>query len=467
MSRFTRFGLIVLLVLIGAFFALRPGPEPPNVLFIVVDTLRADRLGLYGHDRPTSPSIDALGARGMVVDRAYAPSSWTLPSVASYLTNLQPPEHGVLDWTSRLPDTVPYLPEALRDAGYTTVGIVGNANVNADMGFGRGFDLFLEARTEPKAAKTGLPLYPSAQDLTELAMDALGRLKGGRWFLYVHYMDPHAPYLLPPGADDPFADPDYDGFLVTELDAVRPVMGPRYMRAYPYFWSKYQEGERDQERIRALYDAKIAYVDRWIGTLLNALDDLDPNQETLIVFTSDHGEGLFEHGIREHEDEPYEHQIRVPLVLAGAGLPRGARVDGPAEIVDLPRVVAGRAGQGERFETVAQTNDVLPALVGGESPPPNPSVLSHVRIADRDLVAWALQQGDRKLMVAGEASQVFDLAEDPDERVDLTGRTPETEKALAATLAERMNALAPAAAGPGGAVDEALLEQLRALGYID
>jgi arylsulfatase A-like enzyme len=461
-SRFARIGLVVLVLAVIAAVLTRP-TSTPNIVVIVVDTLRADRLGVYGHDRPTSPHSDALAARGMVFDRAYAASSWTLPSVASYLTGLQPPEHGVLDWTGRLADDAPYLPAALQDAGYTTVGIVGNANVNADSGFARGFDLFLEARTEPKAAKTGLPLYPSAQDLTDLALDALDRIRDGRFFLYVHYMDPHAPYLLPPGAEDRFADPDYDGFLVTELDDVRPVMGPRYMRAYPYFWSKFQDTDADRERIRALYDSKVAYADAQIGRLLDRIDALDG--DTLVVFTSDHGEGLFEHGIREHEDEPYEHQLRVPLIFAGPGVEPG-RIDAPAELVDLPLALAAFANADDRFANT-HGNGVLPAALAGEPAPESPSVLSHVRIADRDLVAWAIQRGDRKLILAGERSQVFDLARDPGEKTDLSGQDPEADRALGALLQGRIQELTLAASTGTGPVDEALLEQLRALGYID
>jgi len=464
-TRFAKIGAVVVVLLVAAAVLLGRRSPPPNIVFIVVDTLRADRLGTYGHDRPTSPHLDALAARGLQVDSAYAASSWTLPSVASYLTGLQPPEHGVMDWTDRLADDAPYLPPALQEAGYATVGIVGNANVNADAGFGRGFDLFLEARTEPKAAKTGLPLYPSAQDLTDLAMEALDRLAGTRWFLYVHYMDPHAPYLLPPGAEDRFADPEYDGFLVTRLDDVRPVMGPRYMRAYPYFWSKFQDGPADHERIRALYDSKVAYVDAQIGRLLAHLDASDPDRETLVVFTSDHGEGLFEHGIREHEEEPYEHQVRVPLIFAGAGIEPGSRIAGPAELVDLPGVLADLAGADATFG--ASGNGVLPAAVAGEAAPADPTVLAHVRIADRDLVAWSITHRGRKLMLAGETSRVFDIAADPAELTDRGGEDPAADRDLAARLQARIGALVPAERSASGPVDEALLEQLRALGYID
>jgi len=460
MSRLRVFGIAVLVaVLVFVALQLR-APAPPNIVLVVVDTLRADRLGMYGHDRPTSPNLDALAARGLVVDRAYAPSSWTLPSVASYLTGLQPPEHGVLGWTDRLPGDVPYLPEALHDAGYATVGIIGNANVNAELGFARGFDLFLEARTEPKAAKVGLPLYPAARDLTDLALEALDKLAGNRFFLYVHYMDPHAPYLLPEGAEDPFADPDYDGFLVTRLDEVRPVMGPRYMRAYPYFWSKYRDVDADKERIRALYDAKIAYVDAEIGRLLARLGELP--EDTLVVFTSDHGEALFQHGIREHEEEPYEHQIHVPLVFAGPGIEPG-RVTGPAEIVDLPQVLGARAGV-DVFETTSG-NGVLAAQLAGDVA--DGTVLSHVRIADRDAVSWAIQKDGRKLIVTGETTQVFDLNADPGELTDLAGRDAESDKVLGGLLQKRMAGLAARSGGGEGTVDEELLEQLRALGYID
>ena len=454
--------------LTALYTALRTPPAgPPSMVLILVDTLRADRVGPAASGESLTPNLDGLARGGLRFDRAYAPSSWTLPSVTSMLTGQMPSEHGVRSWVhAGVPASSPYLPELLADQGYVTTAVMGNANLG-QAGFGRGFDLFVEARTEPKLARSGIPLYPSAEDMTDLAIEVLDQVQESRFFLYVHYMDPHAPYLLPRGADDPFAGSDYQGYVVTHLDRVLPLVGRRYARVYPYFWSKVRGGiEADRHRVRELYDEKVRYTDRHLGRLLGHLDTLGLADSTLVVVTSDHGEGLFEHGIREHEEVPYEHQVRVPLIARGPGLDSGAVVPTAVEQVDLTAALAciAAGNDGVADDLAGGNGGLVEVLTGQARSRKGGEVVSEVYVADRDEhLQMAVAEG-QKLIRSTERSLMFDLGQDPGELQDLSG--DRNSDHLGALIDARIGP-PPTGAAPAEITDPELLDRLRALGYVD
>jgi len=451
----------------------RPDPHP-NVLLIVVDTLRADRLGCYGYERETSPRLDALAREGTRFDAAYAPSSWTLPSVASLFTATPPASHGVVHWSRALPPDPPTLAQALHDGGYVTTAIMGNLNVTADSGFDRGFELFLETRADDGFDVPGsMPSYPAAAAVTDRAVTFLDALQDRRFFLYVHYMDPHAPYLLPDDATDPWADPAYDGFMVTRLSRARTVMGPRFVNINSYFWSKVQDGPRDRRRIGDLYDAKVHYLDREIGRLLDHLGALGLAENTVVAVTSDHGEGLSEHGVVEHGMQPYQHQVRVPLILRGAGIEAGVESQAPVELVDLPLALTGlglgpdiawagehAGGNGALLQTLGLP--VADAAEGAEG-----SVAATVHLRETRQEVRGLIHGDHKLMldVATGGIQVFDLSRDPRELVDLAGQDPAREQEMLELLDRRLGPVEEVGSEPVE-LDPETLERLRAMGYV-
>ncbi len=474
-------GLLLLAVVaaLGFYTLFRPRLSYPNVVVIVVDTLRADRLSTYGNPRPTSPAIDRLAAEGMLFENAYVPCSWTLPSVASLQTGLLPPAHGVIHWSDGLSAEMPTLAEVMKRNGYVTVGLMANPNVTADAGFGRGFDHFLETRTDSSFEQPGsVPGYPSARTVTDRAIRYLDDLAEDRFFLYVHYMDTHAPYLLPPEAEDPFGDPGYDGRMVSRFDDVRTLMGPRFMHLHAYFWSKFEQGPRDRERVRSLYDAKVLYTTDQVGRLVDHLDQLGVAESTLVVFTSDHGEGLADHDIRAHGDVPYEHQIRVPLVMRGPGIDRSRVDEGPVELADLPLAVTGlavdpdlrwvhapAAGSGRLLAQLGLGN--LPDAVGsGEGG----SAVSDVYLRDDAREYRSVRLGDYKLIldVREDRVRLFDLADDPGELQDRVGADPDLEQRLRRIIENR---LGPASSVPHDGADPSLLdpetlERLRAMGYV-
>ena len=440
----------------------RPGPD---IVLIVVDTLRADHLGCYGYPRATSPNLDALAARGIRFADATSTSSWTIPSVASYLTGRLPATHGMLDYDD-LPDpSLPYLPEELARRGYFTVGISGNPGINTRAGFERGFEFWAEALEEERLAIHGMRSLPAAQDITDMAIDALDQVGDVPLFLYLHYMDPHGPYALPEGAEDRFAAPGYDGFVVPDLATIRTRVGERNSAISSYFWGKVRPLEEDKERLRELYDAKVLYADHHIGRLIQHLEATDRADGTVVIVTADHGEALGQHGAIEHGEPPYQHQVHVPLLMVGPGLPAGEVVDDPVELLDLPAALVALTGHKTDTTFAGDGNGLLPAALGGATQAEDSTAIAVLHQQDARMV----RVGSRKLLRTTAGDQVFDLATDPGEQNDLAGQDPAGDQRLRDVLDQRLEPWTPYSdlEDSGRDVDRETREMLRALGYVE
>lgn len=289
-------------------------PDSPNLLVLCVDTLAAGRLSAYGYERETSPRLAALAARGTLFSKAHAPSSWTLPSTASLLTGLAPNTHGVLgDARSYLMDSLVTWPEQLRSAGLVGAAFVSNALVGRANNFHQGFEHWVQDNGPQDDADT------DAESLNAQLLQWLDEQPAGaRWFAYVHYMDPHAPYGAPAAERERFTDNfveerDFGGHLPrrVQLATEAPL------------------SEAEQAHVVDLYDGEVAYFDRQLGLLLDALEERGLSDETVVVVTADHGEELFESGRLGHGYALSEPMLCVPLVLAGPTIPQGQRVDVP------------------------------------------------------------------------------------------------------------------------------------------
>lgn len=335
---------------------------PPNVLLIVVDTLRYDRLSSYGYHRATSPEIDALLAeRGVLLEDAYAQAPWTLPSIVSLLTGRYPTELLADEAAAfRIPETVPVLAEHLRDLGYSTAAFYANPALHAGTGFDRGFDTFFA----PPADFGWFRRH--ADDLNRRMLPWVKALGDGPFFLYAHYLDPHDPYDNPDLVDgkSPFF-PDYAG----------TISGNEVHRIYGGF-KELPDPENDVAHLSALYDSEVAYVDRHVGELLRTVGE-DRLANTLVVLTSDHGEELYEHGGWKHGQSLYEEQIHVPLIFRWDGrLPAGKRLKGTVELLDVvPTVLAAAGGE---VDPLWQGHDLLPALRGEASLPRRAAFSQHL-----------------------------------------------------------------------------------------
>ncbi len=437
-----------------------PGDEaaaaagPPNVLFLVIDTLRADHTTPYGYARDTTPEIERLlAAPGAVVETAYAQAPWTLPSATSYLTGRWPGDllGGAGMASYGIPEGVVSLPEALARLGYRTAGLIANPTLHAGNGFARGFETFYT----PAPVTESMLLH--ADELTRRAIPWLRahqhRAGGRPFFLYLHYLDPHDPYDNPDTASgrSPFY-PDYAG----------SVSG-KYVHGVYTGNLPLPDPPSDVAHLTALYDSEIVYVDRHVGRVLAALD---PRvlANTLVVVTSDHGEELYERGGFKHGQTLYQEQIHVPLVLRWDGrIPAGRRLAGAVPLLDLYPTVLAAAGAPEQTAAGLPGIDLLPALRGEAALPRRPVFAQH--LATGPTRAAALLDGAKLILFDRESPfapadplqehlyrldlsrldrvELYDLATDPGERTDLAAAEPGRVARLGTVVDRRL-------AGQGG-----------------
>jgi len=270
-----------------------------NLVFLLIDTLRADRLHAYGYPRETSPMMDHLANTGIRFDRVISQSSWTKASMASIWTSTWPQRNGILRWSHSLPDGVTLPAELFQKAGFETAGIWRNGWVAPNFGFAQGFNTYV--RPQPSSAPDRFEKHtPSSgallgtdEDLTNAALEFLRAYGHKRFFLYLHYMDVHQ-----------YA----------------------YDEASAKFGTSYSD----------VYDNSIAWVDRNIGTLLQALQDRELQRKTVIVVAADHGESFREHGLEGHAKTLYREVAEVPLIISlPFGLTPGVVVPETVANVDI------------------------------------------------------------------------------------------------------------------------------------
>ena len=426
----------------GATGPSRP-QRTPNIILLTVDTLRADHLDVYGYERATAPAVGRLAARGVRFAHAVSQAPWTLPAMASVHSSLYPLQHGAFAAETALPETAETLAERLAGAGYRTVAVVSHEFVAAKHGFMQGFEIFDESNVLGHDAVT-------SRDLTMTALTELEQA-GEPFFLWVHYFDPHFTYVRHP--DVGFAD-GYTGELPDELASDRLVSNRRQPMA-----------EEDLAFVRAVYDEEIAHTDRWIGTLVEGLDDRYGADDNVFIFTADHGEYFLERGRFFHGRDVYGELVDVPLIVAGAidEHLRGTVADTVVETRSIPRTVMGLLGlPPDGFDGV----DLLEVARGRAGPP---------AIAEG---SWAFGADSRKVGVWHEGwklihrlddggYELYDLLADPTERHDLFGEVGATDERVVALKrrVDDLRALPRLEPQPVGLTPEAV-ERLRALGYI-
>lgn len=319
----------------------KAGTKGPNVVLISVDSLRRDHLSTYGYrnrlapDVPTTPAIDRLAKGGLRFDDAVSSTSWTLPSHMALMTGLPDTLHGVVNNEKRLDPALSTLAQLLRARGYQTGGFFTGPNLHPIFGFSQGFDTYescsevdmpvesFQGTTNPRrfdmheASHKGL----TSPALLERSLAWLNEAaaKDDPFFLFVHWWDPHYDYDPPEQYAEMF-DPGYDG----DSDATE------------FYKSHQMKTPRDMQHVLSMYDAEIRYTDDHIGMLLARIEKLGLAQDTLIVFTADHGEEFFDHGKKGHQRNFYDESVRLPLVMRLPGvLPSGKSVQRMARIQDI------------------------------------------------------------------------------------------------------------------------------------
>lgn len=291
----------------------RRSEEQPGLVLVVIDTLRADRLGSHGYARPTSPVLDALAERGRRFVRAYSAGPWTLPGTASILTGASPPEHGVGATSAMaLAHALDTVAEVAQRQGVRTAGFAMNPLISAGNGFDQGFDRFETGRW------TGAPEAEAAWH------DWIAGLGDEQFFLYVHLVEPHFPYT--PSAE------------ACEALGIAPAAPLDQRDLRPLLQAWYEQGAGDWVELEALarrqselYDAEVWDADAAVGRLLDSLEARGVLDETVVCVTSDHGEEFLEHGWAQHDAQLWDESVHVPLLLAGPGVPMASRAFEPIE----------------------------------------------------------------------------------------------------------------------------------------
>ena len=399
-----------------------------NVLFVVIDTLRADRLQPYGYDRATSPVLDEFARESVVFDRAQSSSSWTMPALASLMTGLHTSTHKVDDKTSALDPSYTTLAEVLSEAGYATGAVTGNMFTLPHYGFGQGFSTYhqvLDSKsTERRDRRTWRFNSITSPEITKLALRWLkNRAEDPRpWFFWVHYFDPHSTYMAHAGTE--------------------------------HF------GHEETDR----YDGEIEFTDRHVGRLLKQLDEQGLAQSTAVIVLSDHGEELGDHGDKHHRRTLYREVLRVPLMIRTPGIPP-KRVPDVVAIVDVMPTVLELLGESRVGGLHGRS---LVPLLDGEPLPPVSAVAELLDIEGGR--QYSIVRDRWKLIVHDEGeTQLFDMQDDPEERSDLAKARPGLVVELQEELNARLSEARTDAGKYGVAADVELsdreLKELRQLGY--
>ena len=431
---------------------------PRRVFFITVDTLRADHMSLYGYPRQTSPDLARLAAGGVTFDRAIAQWPKTGASFASMFTGQYPQTTGLTHRAAiRVPEEYLTLPELFQESGYTTLGVVSNAVLAAKFDWNDGFDELLETWGggdfpedphefrhlihAPKVNELALPLLEKHAPMKETE----------RLFVWLHYTDPHAPYMLPPGMANPFLDD-----ALFQGDAVVPRKAARGYKL---------GGREDLKYYVAQYDANVLVSDVYIRKVLDRARELGLLEDSLIVFTADHGESLGEHGSWfEHGPLPYNTTAHVPLFFVRDGLPSGRRIGRPVELIDLyptlrDLVVPGREVPGLEGQSLAgflRGQDGSDFRLAFSEAGEKPRYFRSVQDAAWKLV---LGVGGRR----GDLMELYDLRADPRETRNVATAHPEELRRLRGDLMRWVKDRPGRHAGQEE--DEETLKALRALGY--
>ena len=330
--------------------------DAPNILFVVIDSLRADRLSGYGNERNTSPNLDRLASEGVMFERAFSTAPYTAPSHASLLTGYYPYQHGV-QWIDRRPTfdgRFPTIAEALREKGYRTGAFSGNRFwFTREQGFGRGFLHFEENFNSPgdMAIRTLLGQKFEEIVISRFLEDYPWRLKAPRinegvvkwlendqdrpFFAMINYFDVHDPYFPPQPYRSMYSDKEFPGGIVNSFqDRYDPVITP----------------DEIQDELDA-YDGSISFVDRYFGELMTQIEELGLGDNLLVVVTSDHGEAFGEHGTFIHANSVYREEIHVPLIMWQPGqIPEGVRISQPVTNAAIPATVISLLESADKSE---------------------------------------------------------------------------------------------------------------------
>ncbi len=471
--------------------------ERPNVLLIVLDTVRADHMSCYGYGQETTPNIDRFAAEAQVFTNCLSPACWTLPSHASFFTGLPGRAHGVDCLHQSLDERFETLAEQLRDAGYQTVGMSSNVSVSSSRSFDQGFDVFWTPLYwgEPKEAKPGAFVdrvlrrlgrkSPPPRSKASLMHEELGRWFAEQYrpdepfFIFLNYIEPHLPYVPPSHLLE----------WATEQARQKWKSRDQWQEALTHMLSRQDTlSSAEIAELENLYDDEITYVDGKVGELLDFLRANGLDEDMLIIILSDHGEHFGEHHMMGHEFSLYEPLVRVPLIVRYRDRFAPGMQDGLVQSHDVYPTILELAG----IEWTRLPEQNCLSLLDGDAPAEAPrrgiaeynapSVSTVSRFAQKltrfDSSSWlrclkAVQVSDSKLIRWSDGqAELYDLEKDPLEIKDLSGAEPAEVERLAGLLDDWTGSVSAYEYTPpeeGAALGEITPEEidaLRGLGYV-
>ncbi len=470
MRRVSRRAVAALLValavpplLVHLFFVVRRARRPPNIVIVVADTLRADRLGVYGNRSGLTPFLDELAARGTVFAHAYAASSWTCPSVASLLTSRYPSQHGVSEYDSMLPDAEVTLAERLAALRYVGGGFSANLRLGRALGYGQGFTGWFPFASRAKL--TAQRLARRSLAWIDVAWNSRARRP---LLLYYQFMETHAPY---DPAGEAHAPDGVTAALRRRLCAAcgdGPHNALLNDRLIGFQWDALSS--EDVARLESLYDVEVASLDARLRALFAGLAQRGVLDKAIIVVTADHGEEFRDHGQLGHGTSLFNELIHVPLIVLVPGQRVGRVVTDNVSLLDVVPTILELVGLPP--DRLAEGRSLVP-LLGGASIPADviaelPATGSSAVDIGRHRLAFV--RGSLKLIVppkgrpVAERPVLYDLAADPGET---RPRSAMAECRSCVRTARRKAAALRATATPParGIVDEVTRARLRALGY--
>lgn len=378
------------------------GGTPPNVIFILIDTLRADRLGAYGHKGRLTPTLDSIAAEGVLLENCEAQAPWTLASVGSLFSACYPSVHKATDYfsaeaerrgerpkVSKFNDEFDTLAEALRALGYQTAGVSANPFVIKEFGYAQGFDYFNNAFGDNGV--TGL-------QVNQRAIEWLDQRQSRQpLFLYLHYMDAHGPYDAPGEfADELLAEferkPNKRLLTETEYKAINEYLKETIPGSNP---EKFRPMRKYWEYWVAAYEAGVREADYHVGRMIAELKKRGLWDNAYVIITADHGEAFCEHGYWEHGPGLYESELHVPMLLRWPGvLPRGERIGDVVELFDIMPTIL------EQFRRplgdTVQGQSFLELLQGKKRNRPGTAFAEAVK--DERRRQWAFRRDNYKLI---------------------------------------------------------------------
>ena len=414
-----------------------------SLVLITIDTLRADHVGVYGGPVAT-PYLDRLASQGVLVESAYTPTPSTGPAHVSLLTGLHLWRHRTLQNAVPLDPRLPTLADLLGQGGLETGAFVSSYILHRRFGFHQGFATYVFEPSEEYTWRGKLRprFWTRGEETARAANRWLTKHAEQPFFLWVHFFDPHWPYRPPVGFRVPPKDPVK--LKGKKLPRDQSVRGIRHLK----------------DLIRS-YRGEIAYVDAQVGKLLERLRLLGAEKRTAVILTSDHGEGLGDHGIMEHGHNVFEELVRVPLIVRAPGVPAGRRVSGPAQLEDLTPTILAILGVAP--PSTLDGVDLLPWLRGEVDISPRTAIVGGRAANKGKNRVFYIREGSKKWIGPRDGpGLIYDLDGDPGES------NPGESAAMPSRLAEIFRLTE--ANGEGTATtppDPETLRALQALGYAD